>query len=152
VLNGSSVTLTISDGPGNTTIPADLVGLSLADARNELTSAGLFISQTIPTDSNQQPGTVLAVTPAAGSILSAGSGVVLQIASGNLQVPPLTGLSNIEAITQLTQSGFLIKVAQAWDPTQNPNVVLAQAPAAGTIETIGSSVTITVNTNPAGGN
>ena len=148
VLAGTSVTITISDGPGNTTIPANLVGLSLNDARNALTAAGLVITQTVATDSNQQPGTVLAVTPSAGSILAAGSGVVLEIASGNLQVPSMVGLSNVEAITQLTQAGFLVKTAQAWDPTQANNVVLAQAPVAGTTQSIGSSVTITVNTNP----
>ena len=149
VLTGSSITITISDGPGNTTVPANIVGLSLNDARNALTSAGLVITQTITTDSNQEPGTVIAVTPAAGSILSAGSGVVLEIASGNLQVPTLIGLSNIEAITELTQAGFLVKTAQAWDPSQPANIVLAQAPASGTTQSIGSPVTITVNTNPA---
>jgi serine/threonine-protein kinase len=148
VLPGSSVTITISDGPGNTTVPANLIGLSLNDARNALTGAGLVISQTVTSDSNQEPGTVLAVTPSPGSILSAGSGVVLTLASGNLQVPSMIGLSNIEAITQLTQAGFLVKTAQAWDPTQPANVVLAQAPAGGTTQSIGSSVTITVNTNP----
>jgi len=60
----------------------------------------------------------------------------------------MVGLSNVEAITQLTQAGFLVKTAQAWDPTQANNVVLAQAPVAGTTQSIGSSVTITVNTNP----
>jgi serine/threonine-protein kinase len=149
VLAGSSVTITISDGPGNTTVPANLVGLSLNDARNALTAAGLVISQTTAANSNQEPGTVLSVSPIPGSILAAGSGVVLEIASGNLQVPAMVGLSNIEAITQLTQAGFLVRTAQAWDPTQPANVVLAQAPIAGAIQTIGSSVTITVNTNPA---
>jgi len=148
VLPGSSVTITISDGPGNTTVPANLVGLSLNDARNALTSAGLVVSQTLTADSNQEPGTVLAVTPSPGSILSAGSGVVLTLASGNLQVPSMVGLSNIEAITQLTQAGFLVKTAQAWDPSQPANIVLAQAPQGGTTQSIGSSVTITVNTNP----
>jgi serine/threonine-protein kinase len=152
VLNGSSVTITISDGPGNTTVPANLIGLSLTDARNALAAAGLVIAQTVPGDSNQQPGTVLSVTPDVGSILAAGSGVVLQIASGSLQVPSMVGLSNIEAITQLTQAGFLVKTAQAWDPTQAPSVVLAQAPAPGTTQSIGASVTITVNTNPASPN
>ncbi len=37
-------------------------------------------------------------------------GVVLEIASGNVQVPSLVGISEIEAKTILTQAGFLVKM------------------------------------------
>ena len=148
VIPGSSITLTESSGAGNTAIPINLVGLSLADARSALTSAGLLVAQTIPTDSNQAPGTVLAVNPSPGSILPAGAGVVLQIASGSLQVPELVGLSEVQAITTLTQAGFLVRTATAYDSTQATQIILAQAPSAGTTQNIGSTVTITVNTQP----
>jgi serine/threonine-protein kinase len=145
VPKGSAVTLTISDGPGNTTIPTDLIGKSLTDVRNELASVGLVISQTIPQDSNKTPGSVLGVAPEAGSTIAAGSGVVLQIASGNLQVPVLVGLTDIQARTTLAQAGFLVQIIYAYDSTQPIGTVLAQAPSSGATETIGSSVTITVN-------
>ena len=148
VIPGSSITLTESSGAGNTAIPINLVGLSLADARSALTSVGLLVAQTIPTDSNQAPGTVLGVNPSPGSILPAGAGVVLQIASGSLQVPNLVGLSEVQAITTLTQAGFLVRTATAYDATQALQIVLAQAPIAGTSQNIGSDVTITVNTQP----
>ena len=146
VLAGSSVTLTISDGPGNVTVPMNIVGQSLTDVRKILSAAGLTISQTIPVDSNQVPGTVLAVNPSAGSILTVGSGVQLQISSGNVQVPNLLGLSDVQAITTLTQAGFLVRTASAYDETQPLGIVLAQAPDEGSTEAIGSSVTITINT------
>lgn len=145
VSRGSAVTLTISDGPGNTTVPVDLVGKTLEEARTNLTAAGLVISQTIPVDSNQPPGTVLSVSPLMGSTVVAGSGVVLQIASGSLQVPNLVGLTQIQATTVLTQAGFLVQEVDASDPNQPLGTVLAQAPDAGTTQNIGSSVTITVN-------
>ena len=145
VAPGSAVTLTLSDGPGDTTVPVNLVGLTLTQARDLLSSAGLVISQTLPVDSNQQPGVVLAVTPSGGSTLPAGSGVILQIASGKIQVPQLVGLTEIEAKTILTQAGFQVVSIDATDPTQVVGNVLAQAPDAGTTLTIGSSVTITVN-------
>ncbi len=148
VIPGSSITLTESTGAGNTAIPVNLVGLSLADARSALTSVGLLVAQTIPTDSNQAPGTVLGVNPSPGSILPAGAGVILQIASGSLQVPNLVGLSEVQAITTLTQAGFLVRTATAYDATQAAQIVLAQAPIAGTKQNIGSAVTITVNTQP----
>ncbi len=96
-------------------------------------------------DSNQAPGTVLSVNPGMGSTVVAGSGVILQIASGNLQVPNLVGLTQIQATTVLTQSGFLVQEVDAFDPNQPLDTVLAQAPDEGTTQNIGSAVTITVN-------
>jgi len=148
VIPGSSITLTESSGAGNTAVPVNLVGLSLADARSALTAVGLAVAQTIPTSSNQAPGTVLGVNPSPGSILQAGAGVVLQIASGSLQVPNLVGVTQLQAITTLTQAGFLVRTATSYDQTQAIDIVLAQAPDAGTTQNIGSTVTITVNTQP----
>jgi serine/threonine-protein kinase len=148
VIPGSSITLTESTGAGNTSVPINLVGLSLADARSALTAVGLSVAQTVSVDSNQAPGTVLGVNPSPGSILQAGAGVVLQIASGSLQVPNLVGLSEVQAITTLTQAGFLVRTATAFDSSQPIQSVLAQAPDAGTTQSIGSAVTITVNTQP----
>jgi len=145
VPQGSSVTLTISSGPGDTTIPVDIVGKNLSEARNMLASVGLVIAQTTPVDSNSNPGVVLKVTPTPGSVIPAGSGVVLEIASGNLQIPALVNLSEIEANTILYQAGLLVKKVIINDPSQQYDVVLAQAPSAGSSEHIGSSVTITVN-------
>ena len=145
---GSSVTLTISDGPGDTTIPSTIVGLSLEEARNELSAAGLLISRIIPVDSNSRTGTVLKITPDAGSVIKAGSGVELEIASGSLKVPELIDLTGIEAQTILTQAGFLVKEISAYDESKPVGVVLAQAPAAGTTLIIGSDVAITVNKKP----
>ncbi|NBY83042.1 MAG: serine/threonine-protein kinase, partial [Actinobacteria bacterium] len=144
---GSSVTLTISDGPGNTAIPVDLVGLSLEEARNRLTAAGILISQTIAIDSDQAPGVVLSVNPPAGTLITAGSGVVLEIASGNIKVPSLIGLNEIDAKTILTQAGFLIREITAFDSSKSIGSVLSQAPEAGATKLIGSVVTITINKN-----
>lgn len=148
VIAGSSITLTESTGAGNTSIPINLVGLSLSDARSALTAVGLTVVQTVSINSSQAPGTVLGVNPSPGSILPAGSGVVLQIANGSLQVPVLVGLTEIQAITTLTQAGFLVRTAKAFDSMQALQIVLAQAPDAGTTQSIGSVVTITVNTQP----
>ena len=144
---GSSVTLTVSSGPGNTTVPTGLIGLELEEARNILTAAGLVIAQTQPIDSDQAPGVVLKVTPEAGTNIVAGSGVVLQIASGNVQVPSLVGVSEIQAKTLLAQAGFLVREIYAFDAAQELGPVLAQAPEAGATLIIGSSVTITINKN-----
>ena len=146
--SGSGVVLTISDGPGDSVVPTDLVGLSLQDARASLTAAGLVVSLTeaIPSDAVQ--GTVLKVTPEPGSTITAGSGVVLQIASGEVEVPNLIGIDGIQAKTLLVQAGFLINELEANDPSQPAGVVIRQAPDGGTTQTIGKSVTITINKTP----
>jgi serine/threonine-protein kinase len=145
VTAGSSVTLTISDGPGNTAVPVGLIGLTLEEARNRLTAAGLLISQTIAVDSDQAPGVVISINPAPGTLITAGSGVVLEIASGNIKVPDLIGLNEIDAKTILTQAGFLIRELSASDASKSLGQVLSQAPAAGETKLIGSVVTITIN-------
>lgn len=151
VSNGSAVTLTLSDGPGDATVPTDIIGKPLEQARAALAAAGLRVSRTIAVDSEEQPGIVLKVTPEQGSTIEAGTGVTLEIASGNVKVPNLIGKSEIEARTLLTQAGFFVKTVEAFDANQPLGVVIAQAPSAGETKIIGTSVTITVNKAPANG-
>ena len=145
VSDGSAVTLTISDGPGDAIVPTGLLGKPLEEVRAALTAAGLRVSRTIALDSEQEPGIVLKITPEPGSTVEAGTGVVLEIASGNISVPSLVGRTEIEARTILTQAGFLVKIVEAYDANQVIGSVLAQAPSAGEVKLIGSSVTITIN-------
>ncbi len=149
VSKGSAVTLTLSDGPGDSVVPTDIIGKPLEEARAALAAAGLRVGRTVAIDSEEQPGIVLKVTPEQGSTIQAGSGVTLEIASGNVKVPDLLGKSDIEARTLLTQAGFLVKVVEAFDANQPLGVVIAQAPAAGETKIIGSSVTVTINKAPA---
>lgn len=142
---GTAVVLTISDGVGDASVPTDLIGMSLSDARASLAAAGLVIAQTEAVPSDKPQGTVLKVTPDGGSILPSGSGVTLQIASGDVEVPLLIGLQEIPARTVLAQAGFLVRALDGTDMSQPAGVVLAQAPDAGTTQTIGSTVTITIN-------
>jgi serine/threonine-protein kinase len=145
---GSGVVLTISDGPGDAIVPVDLIGMSLADARAALAAVGLLVTQTEAVPSDEPLGTVLKVTPEVGSTITAGSGVILQIASGQVEVPALIGVDAIQAKTILVQVGFLVNEIDAYDANQPVGVVIRQAPDAGTTQTIGKSVTITINKAP----
>jgi serine/threonine-protein kinase len=145
---GSAVTLTISDGPGDAIVPDDLVGMSLIDARTALAAAGLVISRTEAAPSDEAQGTVLSVLPEPGSKITAGAGVVLTIASGEVEVPNLIGVEAIQAKTLLIQAGFLVREFNDYDAAQAVGVVIRQAPDAGTTQTIGKPVTITINKAP----
>ena len=148
VQKGSGVVLTISDGPGDSIVPIDLVGMSLIDARTALSAVGLLVTATEAVPSDEAQGTVLKVTPGPGSTITAGSGVVLQIASGQVLVPSLIGTDALQAKTLLVQAGFLVNEVVGYDANQPIGVVIRQAPDAGTTQTIGKSVTITINTAP----
>ena len=148
VQKGSGVVLTISDGPGDSVVPIDLVGMSLIDARAALSAVGLLVTATEAVPSDEPQGTVLKVTPAPGSTITAGSGVVLQIASGQVLVPSLIGTDALQAKTLLVQAGFLVNEVVGYDANQPIGVVIRQAPDAGTTQTIGKSVTITINKAP----
>ena len=148
VQKGSGVVLTISDGPGDSVVPADLVGMSLIDARNALSAVGLLVTATEAVPSDAAQGTVLKVTPEPGSTITAGTGVVLQIASGEVTVPSLIGTEALQAKTILVQAGFFVKEVEGYDSNQPIGVVIRQAPDAGTTQTIGKSVTITINKAP----
>jgi serine/threonine-protein kinase len=148
VKKGSAVTLTISDGPGDAVVPDGLVGMSLIDARTALAAAGLVIAKTEAAPSDEALGTVLSVMPQPGSTITAGSGVVLTIASGEVAVPNLIGVEAIQAKTLLIQAGFLVREFNDYDAAQTVGVVIRQAPDAGTTQTIGKPVTITINKAP----
>jgi serine/threonine-protein kinase len=140
--------LTISDGPGDVIVPVDLIGMSLIDARAALSAVGLLVAQTEAVPSDEPLGTVLKVIPEVGSTITAGGGVILQIASGQVEVPELIGVDAIQAKTILVQVGFLVNEIDAYDASLPIGIVIRQAPDAGTTQTIGKSVTITINKAP----
>ena len=142
---GTVVTITISDGPGDVLVPMDLIGMTLTDARDALAAAGLTVASIDAIPSDKSIGTVLGVDPVGGSTLTAGSGVTLQIANGNVAVPNLVGQSAIQARTTLTQAGFLMREIYSYDANQPNGVVLAQAPAPDTQLQLGSQITVTIN-------
>jgi serine/threonine-protein kinase len=143
---GSEVQIILSDGPGKTSVPTSLIGSTLDEAKLLLEGSGLIIAKTNAVESSEAPGTIVAVIPGPGSTVPAGSGVVLNIASGKVFVPNVLGISKIEATTILIQAGFIPNVIETQDAEQPRGAVLAQAPAAEVSAKIGSSVTITVNT------
>ncbi len=146
---GSQVQIILSDGPGKTSIPTTLIGTTIDQAKIILDGAGLVLAKTNPVESSEAPGTIVGVIPEPGSTVAAGSGVVLNIASGKVFVPDVIGTSKIQATTILIQAGFIPNVIETQDADQPSGVVLAQAPASEESAKIGSSVTITVNTYKA---
>ncbi|MFM7191063.1 MAG: hypothetical protein ACKOX2_09630, partial [Microcystaceae cyanobacterium] len=75
-------------------------------------------------ESSEPPGTIVAVIPTPGTNVPAGSGVVLNIASGKIFVPDVLGTTKVEATTILIQAGFIPNVIEVQDADQPIGVVL----------------------------
>ena len=143
--SGQSVDVTISTGPQATAVP-DLVGLvSIQQARIVVERAGLTLGAVKEKASSQPAGYVLDQDPPSGDQVPPGTAIEITIASGKVKVPDVVGLSDAQALSDLTQAGFQVQKVQQEDPSVDPGTVLAQSPAAGTVLPRGTSVTITVS-------
>ena len=148
---GSTVTLTVSQGPGQVNVPP-VVDLSQNAAKRAITAAGLKVARVLTENSNAVPsGSATRTAPGAGSSVGVGSGVTLFISSGKapIAVPSVTGDTAAAAKGQLTAAGF--SVTQTTQTTNTPSqvgTVLSQSPSPPTKAPSGSNVTIVVGTAP----
>jgi serine/threonine-protein kinase len=140
----SAVTLFVSSGPEQVIVP-DMKGLSQQDAVTALSDKGLTaVFQEKP--SSEAKGTVIEQSPAAGQKIGQGSTVTLFISNGKVKdVPDVTGLSQVDAESQIADAGFKPTVRQrATDQPGEDGTVLKQSPPGGAKRTEGSTVTLTV--------
>ena len=87
---GSRVTITVSSGPEQVTVP-DVIGLPAADAKRELKAAGLKAEErSAPTDVAAEDGVVLNQSPAASEDVDKGDTVVIFVGTfdDTATVPP----------------------------------------------------------------
>ncbi len=148
--DGSTVTLTVSQGPGSTTIPS-VSFLSEAAAKQAIKQARLKVSRVQPEHSDQIPvGDATRTDPVAGTLLPVNAGVTLFVSSGkpNVTVPDVTGLSQGSATSQLTGAGFKVASSNQSSTTVTPGNVISQNPGGGSSEPPGTTVTIVVAQAP----
>ncbi len=141
---GSTVTLTVSSGPGSTTVPP-VVALSEKAAVAELHASGLVVSRVLTeASSTVKKGEATRTEPAAGDTLPAGQGVVLYLSTGvaPVSLPDVSGESLASAQTALGQ--FDVAITRQPSSSVAPNTVISQTPAAGTAALPGSTVTLVV--------
>ncbi|HWE09358.1 MAG TPA: PASTA domain-containing protein, partial [Solirubrobacteraceae bacterium] len=148
---GSTVTLEVSGGPGDVSVPS-VQGLTVAAATQHLKRVHLRVNNVVPRPSTQFPaGQVTATNPGVAKPVPTGTAVTLFVSSGAPQtsVPGVVGDTQTAATAQLTKAGF--NVNQKNQPSSSVAVgnVISQSPAAGTNVAKGATVTITVATAPA---
>jgi len=77
----SVVTITVSSGAGDVSIP-NVVGLTAAQASNQLGQAGFTVTTTSQSSSTNPTGTVISTNPTAGTKAAKGSTVAIVVSTG----------------------------------------------------------------------
>jgi beta-lactam-binding protein with PASTA domain/cytochrome c556 len=147
---GSTVTLSVSSGPGNTSVPA-VVGDTLVKAEQALRRARLTVGAMQSQSSTQYAqGDVINTAPAAGQSVPVNTTVEIFVSSGKplKAVPNVVGQSQASGKSTLQGAGFTVSVTTQPSSTAKVGNVISQIPSAGAQAQPGSSVTITVATAP----
>ena len=147
---GSDVTLKVSGGAPPVKV-ANVVGMTVDDARDQLEGAGLVIEVKPQPDDNVPKDQVLAQDPAAGKDAPKGSTVTLTVSSGKpkIEVPDVSGRDPAEAANILGRAGFETTTVKQPSDTVPKDKVIGTNPAAGSQAEKGSTVTIQVSTGQA---
>ena len=149
---GSSVKLTVSLGVKTSpvTVP-DLVGMSLANAENQLGKyhLGNNVTYTSNAQPGQIPGVVLSQSPVAGTKTQTGTTVTLVLLAPNTQYPltSVDGLSQVAAGAKLQQQGLLPSptVGQTCSNTVAHGLVVSTVPVAGALVSANTTVKLIVS-------
>jgi serine/threonine-protein kinase len=143
---GSAVTIVVSTGPEQVTVP-NVVQSSLDEARGEIEGAGLEVRVQREETNDAEPDTVLGQDPTGGAEVDEGTTVTLTVAEEieEVAVPSVVGLADSAAAERLSGAGLEVDVQE--EPVDTPSddgKVLSQSPGQGRQVEKGSRVTITV--------
>ena len=146
---GSSVTLTVSQGLGNTTIPS-VLGLSQSAAKKELKHKHLQVRAVMQPSNRYPVGQATGTDPKAGQTVTAGTEVTLFISSGKPEkaIPNVVGQDQATASAELTAAGFQVGPTFETSTTITAGNVISQSPPADTDAIAGSTVSIVVAKAP----
>jgi eukaryotic-like serine/threonine-protein kinase len=125
------VTVQVSAGPP---LP-NFVGAQFASAASVAQQGGYQLNQVPDTKSTQPQGTITGQSPAAGTPITSGEVVTVNVSSGppQVSVPDVQGMTVDQATAALQQAGFQVQVAQGFGNRVSAYSPTGQAPAGSTI-------------------
>ena len=128
----------------------NLLGLSEADARANLTTSGFVTWVGAPKPSDRvKPDLVAEQVPVAGLPLKKGSTVTISLAAPLPEVPELVGKSEDEAKAALKKEGFQAEIGEPIpDSSIEKGMVAGQHPEAGEEASPGSKVVLRLSSGP----
>jgi serine/threonine-protein kinase len=143
---GARVVLDVSLGQRQTPLPK-VVGLTRAEAEQELENAGLEVGEVLESPSQSARGVVLSSDPPAGTRVAVASAVDLVVSRGPaaVEVPDVVGQSYSDARNRITQLGLAVgKVTIDSTSALQPNSVVSQTPSSGRTVAPGTPVNLTI--------
>src|SRR3954470_13249135 len=142
---GSTVTIIVSSGPGDATIPF-VRGSPRARAQRRLEAAGFRVDVRKEFSEEVPAGRVIETSPSERSQLERGHTVTLVVSRGarKVEVPSVVGRTNDDAERLIDSLGLQATANERETTDQAPGTVLEQTPAAGTAVQRGATVTLTV--------
>jgi serine/threonine protein kinase len=148
---GSTVTLTVSQGQGNMIVPT-VVGLTRAAAMRAIRAQKLKVRVETRTSDTVRSGDATGTDPGAGTPEPVGSPVTLFISSGRplVSVPDVRGETQATATATLAKN-FTVTTTSQTSKSVTPGSVIAQNPAGDTMALPGSTVNLVIATAPTTG-
>ena len=140
---GTTVTLTLNDGPKTGTIPNDVVGQDVKDVKSTLKDLKFTNVKTVAAkseDPGTNPGEVTSISPKEGTTIPLDNKITVKYATGKSDVPNFQGLSRGAAIRESKAAGFGEPAFTEKESSQPAGTVIAQNPSAG--DTVDRDTTI----------
>lgn len=146
VAKGSTVTVTFSGGSAMVSVP-DVSGKTQDQARTTLENAGLTVGNATTEDHATVPkDAVIRTDPVSGTSVQRGSTVSLVLSTGQTEVPDLTGMTQEEARSALSEAGLTVgNVTQEESSTVEEGRVISHTPNKGGQVRQGSEVSIVIS-------
>ena len=146
---GSTVTIIVSSGPGNATVPG-VVGRKQDVAEDMMKEAGFETDVRKEPSDTVDKGRVISTQPGENTQLEKGGTVVLVVSQGpeQVSVPDVTGDRENDARSTLEDAGLRADVSEEESTSQDPGTVLRQDPGSGQKVDKGSSVKLVVAKAP----
>ena len=141
---GSTITLTVSDGPASVAVPS-VAGMSASQAQRKLQNAGFTVRIRKQSSDTVPSGDSIETLPPEGTPVDRGSTVTLVVSSGKetVEVPAVIGQNVDDASATLRGAGFGVSVTRE-ESASAEGTVLRQDPGAGTKAAKGATIAIVV--------
>ena len=149
---GSTVIITLNDGPKSATIPKGLVGQDRKDveaALDDLKFSNVTSKAAKSEDANTKPGEVISISPNEGETVPLDTKITVRYATGKSKVPDFDGLSRAAAVRQANRAGFGDPVFVEKETSKGtPGTVIAQSPQVGANVDRDTTIRLTLAVQP----
>jgi serine/threonine-protein kinase len=149
VQHGATIDLALSQG-GRPHQLSDYQGYSVDDVTSDLAAMNIDVRKVDKVYSDVKKGLVVDTIPGAGETVREGSKIVLEVSRGqqHVPVPDVTGKSQEEATTILSDKGFTVSPVQHYSSSVASGNVIRTRPGAGHKPVKGTSITLIVSQGP----